>query len=362
MAAEDRRSDSDLEQTLLEAPFRFGFFQAVRMLSLILRHKGLQPVRGVRELIRFRTPLSLEFPASEIQSLKRHEPESEEDEGAPTLEMTVNFMGLTGPSGVLPRHYTETLIAATHHFREPERPRELPAHSFFDIFSHRIISLFAAAWAKYRFWVAYEKGDRGSLTRNLLDLTGLGTDHLRGRLRDEQGNGLRDEAIAYYSGLLSQHPYSCSAVAAVVSDYFGSAVAVEQFRGRWLSLPAQICTMLGKSSTVLGDSLFLGNSAWDQQSTFLVRIGPLSRQQFEDLLPSGRGYSAMTKLIRFCAGISLDVQIQLVLKKAEVPACVLRTDGRGGRLGWSSWLRAQEPSTREPVAFNRDADDVVLAL
>jgi type VI secretion system protein ImpH len=362
MAAEDGRGDSDLEQTLLEAPFRFGFFQAVRMLSLIIRRKGLQPVRGVRELIRFRTPLSLEFPASEIHSLKKHEPPSAEDEEeAPTLEMTVNFMGLTGPSGVLPRHYTETLIAATQHFREPGRPRELPAHSFFDIFSHRIISLFAGAWAKYRFWLAYERGDPGSLTRNLLDLTGLGTDHLRGRLRDEQGNGLRDEAIAYYSGLLSQHPYSCSAVAAVVSDYFGTEVAVEQFRGRWLALSGPIRTMLGKSSTVLGDSLFLGDRAWDQQSTFRVRIGPLSWQQFEDLLPSGRGYSAMTKLIKFCAGISLDVQIQLVLKKAEVPACVLRTDG-GGRLGWSSWLRAQDASTRRPVAFDRDADDVVLAL
>ena len=362
MAAEDGRGDSDLEQALLEAPFRFGFFQAVRMLSLILRRKGLQPVRGVRELIRFRTPLSLEFPASEIQSLKKHEPESEEEEDVPTLEMTVNFMGLTGPSGVLPRHYTETLIAATHYFRDPERPRELPAHTFFDIFSHRIISLFAAAWAKYRFWLAYERGDAGSLTRNLLDLAGLGTDQLRGRLRDKQGNGLRDEAIAYYSGLLSQHPYSCSAVAAVVADYFGSEVRVEQFRGRWLSLPSPICTALGKSSTVLGDSLFLGNRAWDQQSTFRVRIGPLSRQQFEDLLPSGRGYTAMTKLIKFCAGISLDVQIQLVLKKEEVPACALRTGGGGARLGWSSWLRAQAATTRQPVAFDRDADDVVLAL
>ena len=61
---------------------------------------------------------------------------------------------LTGPSGVLPRHYTEMLLRWERDRKDDEKhaPR-----AWFDLFNHRFISLFYRAWTKYRFPVAYER-------------------------------------------------------------------------------------------------------------------------------------------------------------------------------------------------------------
>ena len=91
--------------------------------------------------MRFGVNNSLSFPPSQIHAVNW------EDE---IPLMTVNFMGLTGPMGVLPYVYSE-LIAA----RARNRDRSMAA--FFDIFNHRIISLFYRAWEKYRSPVAYER-------------------------------------------------------------------------------------------------------------------------------------------------------------------------------------------------------------
>src|SRR5215211_4879702 len=101
MAAEGRVESAaveraDLEQSLLENPTAVGFFQAIRLLERA--HPDRAPVGEFAEpgaeVVHFAVPPSTAFPASEIQTL--------EDLTAPTRRMLVNFMGLTGPLGVLP--------------------------------------------------------------------------------------------------------------------------------------------------------------------------------------------------------------------------------------------------------------------
>ena len=56
--------------------------------------------------------------------------------------MTMTFMGLTGPSGVLPRHYTDMMMRQQREGRGADR---YALRDWLDLFNHRFISLFFRA-------------------------------------------------------------------------------------------------------------------------------------------------------------------------------------------------------------------------
>ncbi|HEX5271052.1 MAG TPA: type VI secretion system baseplate subunit TssG, partial [Gemmataceae bacterium] len=134
-----------LADRLFAEGYAFDFFQAVRLLEAL--YPGRQ-VGGTEEPVRFRAWQSLSFPPSAVAGLRP--PDSEE---VPAV-MTVAFLGLTGPSGVLPRHYTELLLRLQRDARGPERTA---LRDWLDMFNDRLIALFYRAWRKYRFWLAYER-------------------------------------------------------------------------------------------------------------------------------------------------------------------------------------------------------------
>lgn len=126
-----------LDHQLLERPYDFNFFQAVRLLSMILPDRpGVGDVaKPAEEIVRFKARQSLEFPASSIHTL-----DSEID----PARMVVSFFGLTGVQGVLPHHYTEHIIARA-------AAKDFAMAEFLDLFNHRLISLFYRAWRSTNF-------------------------------------------------------------------------------------------------------------------------------------------------------------------------------------------------------------------
>ncbi len=164
MVAKSGRTDSSLEEILSNEPYGFEFFQAVRVLERLFPERA--PVGHnslpVREAVRFR--VALKFPPSQIYDL--HKPYEPDPEKEPPMEMTINFMGLTGPQGVLPSQYTELLM-------DRVRYKDTALWSFLDIFTHRMVSFFYRAWEKYRFPVAYERGDHDQFTEYLFDVVGM---------------------------------------------------------------------------------------------------------------------------------------------------------------------------------------------
>src|ERR1035441_6142651 len=199
MAAPLGRTDPSVAEILLESPWSFEFFQAVRLLALMYPNRRLLSgfMQPPEEIVRFHAHLSMAFPPSAIRDI---EPSLEEDG---PLDMTVNFMGLTGPAGVLPAHYTEYLIARSY-------SRDNAAAAFFDLFNHRLISLFYLAWEKHHFPVAYQREPQSIVARRrftgyLFDLIGMGTPGLQERL------GVSDSALLSYCGLIAQRPHSATA-------------------------------------------------------------------------------------------------------------------------------------------------------
>ena len=332
-------TDIELEARLRQEPFNFEFFQAVRLLEKLLPDR--LPVGGFgnpsEEVVRLGTHPSLSFPASEIQSLQW------DDDQAPLLK--VNFMGLTGPQGPLPQWYTATVL-------EQLRSGDSTLRDFLDIFNHRSLSLFYRAWQKYRFGVAYERGDRDKFFVNLLALIGLGTPGLNGK------QSVVDEALIFYGGLLSPHQRSAATLEQLLSDYFDVQVEVDQFVGGWyrLDLDTQCC-MDGTEtpSQQLGKGAVLGDEIWDQHSRVRIKLGPLSLEKYLEFLPSGSAYKSLQALTRFYSNEEFEFDIQLILRRDEVPCCELGTNENAGpRLGWVTWVRSE--------AMERDPADTVLHL
>lgn len=322
------------------APQRFGFFQATR---LIYQARGLS-ARGLASdigPIRFTAPASLAFPAGEIQDLGA--PLANEPRG--DYRMTVNFIGLTGPSSVLPRHYTEWLI-------ERRQARDPVAQDFLDLFNQRIVSLFWRAWAKYRADIGLQFGLPNGVLRYVFDLVGMGTPSLHRRLTsgstDAAGRTRRlpSQALAYYSGLISQRPHGIGSVSQVLGDFIGAPVTVEGCFGTWQAIPAPDRTRLGRPSSALGESCVLGRRVWDRQTTLQLRVGPLSWAQFDALLPGGDKLADTVELARFLTGLSIDLRIRPLVRHDHIePLRFVRGTPRTPRLGWNTWLAGRRRRT-----------------
>jgi type VI secretion system protein ImpH len=328
----------NVEDLLRREPGSFGFFQAVRVLRQLRSDRAAvgRFVDPAEEVIRFSVPASISFPPSEIQSLELPE--------AGPARMSVNFFGLTGPQGLLPHYYT-LLIA------ERDRARDTALGEFFDLFHHRALSLFYRAWEKYRFTVPYERGEEDALTVHLRDLAGVGLEESRKHLP------VPEDALLFYTGLLGPQPRGAQGLQQLLADYFDFHVEVEQFVGRWYPIPRSDQCELGDESSPsnqLGLGAVAGDEIWDAQTCVRVRIGPLTREQYDSLLPGGEGNERLRQLTRFYCHDQFDFELQLVLARDEVPGLVLGGDGPSQPLGWSTWVRTRE--------FTRDADETVLTL
>lgn len=332
MASTDRRSARDLIAEIRNDGPRFRFFQAVRLLSLSVAADS----DGIPAHLRFGTPLSLSFPASEILDVQDRSDGIASDDDHRALRLTVAFMGLTGPSGALPTAYTELLIERRNYFRDTA------AHQFLDLFSHRAISLFYQAWRKHRFYLGYEAGEQDGFTRNTLDFVGVGLKALQDRLQRE--GGIPDMFLSHFAGLLAQKPISAVSLAALIRGYFKVDAKIEQFVGHWVAVPGTEQTQLGTQSCVLGESAFTGTRLWDRQHKIRIRLGPLTQEQFADFLPGRAGASALAELVAFCFGHTLACDIALVLQKEHVPRPQLAEALHAPlMLGHNAWLQAGIP-------------------
>lgn len=350
MATPGRRTNAALAETLFQEAYRFEFFQAVRLLELIFRQRARSSGQGRRfpigrdappeqEIVRFRAAASLDFSASAIVDLKDHPAPAGSGKTSPPPEMQVTFMGLTGPSGVLPRHYTELLIQRV-------RPsiKDYALRDFLDLFNHRAISLFYRAWEKYRFPIAWERAQldpeiTDPFTQCLRSLVGLGTAHLSGRL------ALRDEVPLYYAGHFAHRPRSAIALESLLGDYLQLPVQIDQFQGCWLYVSQEEQTRFPGPDCPegqyhqLGEGAMVGKRVWDVRSRFHVRVGPLQYRQFTRLLPDGEDFLTVCQLIRLYVGWELSFAIRPVLARGEVPACQLtQPAGHELRLGRNTWL------------------------
>lgn len=281
-----------------------------------------------QRIVRFAAATRLAFPAAEIEDVV--------DEGAGPPTMAVTFLGLNGPSAVLPQHYSVAVW------------RELRNHNtalsdFFNLFNDRLVAFFYRAWAKYRVPIAVERsvaqGEDG-VSEALRGLIGFATDHLAGRV------GVAEHSLLHYSGFFGHFPRNAASLGNLLCDYFNLPIRVEPFDGRWLPLPPDQCTALSAGDGGAGAfarlsvDAVIGESYFDVESSFTIEIGPLDYAAFESFLPDGDNLRRLASLTRLYVNPELGVRVELCLRRDEVPLLELgSTAATRPLLGWNTWLR-----------------------
>jgi type VI secretion system protein ImpH len=299
------------------------------------------------EAVRFRTPPGLVFPTADVTSV-------DEREALPPV-VTTAVMGLTGPSGVLPRHYTE-LVTQTL------RARSSALRDFLDLLAHRFVAFFARSGMKYRparsaeIVAVRNSEERDPISQVLLALTGYGTAHLVPRM------AAGAEPLLHYAGLFAMRPRSADRLAALVSDWLGMRVEVVEFAGAWLFLPPDQRTRmpvgtLNGAWCRLGVDAAVGIRAWDPQARIILRVGPLSRARFETLLPDRTALHRLVSLVRAYVGFEIGFAINPVLAARDVPPLKLdKAADPPPRLGWNTWI----PSPSGGPPRQTDAADALF--
>jgi len=326
MVTKERRTGTHIKDRLFDEWYRFSFFSAVHLLETLSPDKKKLGTtqEPAKEAVRFTVKPGFSFPASDISNLT-------ERQGDGPAAMEVAFLGLIGPSGLLPHWYNTLAI-------ERLRAKDSSFTAFLDLFHHRLISLFYLAWKKHQFPVNFLPGAKDKLSGYLLSLCGLGTPKLNGRI------GFAEESLSFYSGLLSRMVPSGSSISETVAHFSGTEASVEQFVERMIPLDEGDMSRLGQAKGGLGQGFILGRHVWECQTKFRVLLGPMSFKEFSRFIPSGDMHKPTFSLVRYMVGIEYEFEICLCLRREEVPTCHLgRSVGHPDtRLGWSTWSKGQK--------------------
>ncbi|MCF6263456.1 MAG: type VI secretion system baseplate subunit TssG [Xanthomonadales bacterium] len=276
-----------------------------------------QSYRPVDDPVRFSQEPYTSFAPSTLSSLRI-------DKSDQKPRLAQRFIGLFGPNGPLPLHLTE-------YARDRERHKHDASFSrFADMFHHRVVSLYYAAWAQAQPTVQFDRPDKNRFGDYLGSLIGLGFPSLR------DADAMHHLSKLSFAGHLGSLPRHVNGLVSLISGYFEIEVKVVEFIGHWIRIPKADQVMLGMGAR-LGKDTVIGERVWQRQDKFRLCLGPLSLDQYEAFLPDGKSFSALVAAVRNYVGIEYFWEVNLILRKEEKPVSCL---GKCGRLGWTNWLES----------------------
>jgi len=339
MPSSQRRAQTGLIDRLIEQPFRFHFFQAVRLIDLWLRREGAQHGKSLGTVLRCKNSVALAYPPSEIEALTIDAetldmPTPPEGHGAVApamrrlrhVRLTPAFMGFLGVNGVLPHDYTATIAA------QIAVDKNQAGRAFFDTFSHRMMVLFYRAWAACHIEAGADADGRDRFLEAQLALAGRRRRPQAGAAEESaSASALPDEVNARYAALIRHRPIQGDMIAAILEDYFGVPVRCQPLVGCWVDVGAANRTVLGVRNNVLGFGNMLGPRYWRRAALVRLWLGPLSRADFDRFLARGSASPALREMLALFALPAVAFEVRPVLRAADVRPAALDSRARLGR-------------------------------
>ncbi len=295
---------------LLKDPADFDFYQAVYTVERQLfsdgkRHRkvGFDSIPK-DELIRFKSDQRLGFPGAPISDVKLQKNNTRKAEIA--VDISVSFMGLTGTSGVLPQHYSELVL-------EHLRNKDTGMCAYFDLFNHRLISLYYRAWAKYRLAINYKPDSKSDMFSNILnELTRSST-----------------TISKYYAGLFHHRIRTVKGLKQILDHYTGCETEIKQFAGRWYWLHKNEQTRLAERDkpeghfACLGVDTTIGDKVWNINSSISIMLEAPKKLKITSYLKGGEINKAIKLVIRAYLGSLTNYKIELKVERGQIPLIIL---------------------------------------
>ena len=341
MAGTDRHADSRLSflGDLERRPWAFDFYYVMR------RIEGLNPSlprlgearKPADEPLRLGQDPELTFAPANLSRV---------DIGGARPRIAVRFLGLWGPQGPMPLHLTEFARERLRSHGDATLAR------FADMFHHRLLLAFYRAWRMAQPTASRDRAARDRFRTYVGALFGLGSAAL------EERDSVPDDAKRFFSGTLARGARNGDGLADLLSAYLQLPVQLESFAPRWMALPVDQRSALGRGGDAarLGVGTVLGARVHDAQHHFTIHIGPAPLADYEQLLPGAAWQLRVRDWVRQYVGEEYGARATVSLHAEEVPRLRL---GKAGRLGWTTWLgnwRAQHPATGVRLALSSASD------
>ncbi|NIF32446.1 type VI secretion system baseplate subunit TssG [Enterobacter sp. Cy-643] len=271
---------------------KFNFYQQIRLLLRKLRDGKTSDNVLLDEKLHITSPLSLDAPNGQVESLAQETPES-------PLQVCTGYNGLTGAMGALPTVYTEWLIERQHRYSDRS------AKAFLDIFGHRLHSLDYLAWQKHHFYAQAEAQHQPPLQQTILALGGL----LVSEIAASQ---------AQHAAIFASPVRSMVNLERWLHQYFAVPVEIVPFTGGWRDVPAEECCQLGNPAQTLATAPMMGNMRREVNAHFDVILGPMSPETSRRFTPRGSQWREVWSSIRQYVGPIMDFSVSISISSAEL--------------------------------------------
>lgn len=330
----------NLQPMLAEAqakPWRFGFVSLLRRISAA--RQDLPEVgraqRPRQEHFRLGQHAALTFAPREIAQVDVRTGQAGKN-GVEQPVIRLFGLGMLGPNGALPIHYTETVRER----RDSRRDETLT--DFLDLFHHRAFTHLYRAWHQAQAAAGLDRAQQEGFTPYVARLAG-----------DEPTD-------AAYTALPSHARWASAAhrvrparnpdgLVATLQRFFGVPVVLHEYQLHWIPIkPGDLC-LLGRTgqAAMLGQGALLGQAVPDRQNKFRLTMGPLSLAAYLRLTPqgssAGKDLPSLVEWVRAFIGYEYEWELELLVQPhAAVPARL----GGAERLGWSSWMGRSQADAR----------------
>lgn len=325
---------------LRKAPWKFGFFSLLRRMAAA---QAQQPPIGLakrpqQEPFRLGQAAALTFAPREIaEAVLPGEAEAPRTPGVPLPRagnnpahpvVRVYGLGLLGPNGPLPLHYTEIVRDRA------ENQGDHTLADFLDLFHHRYLTHIYRAWAQSQAAAGLDRADDETFSRYIARLTG----HDPLEIRDSVLPAHARLAASTHLGREARNP---DGLAHTLARFFAVPVQLQEFVMHWIRIEDEDQSHLGtaRASSVMGVGAIAGEVVADRQNKFRLVLGPLSLEQYLRFTPQGKDLPLLVEWVRGFIGYEFVWEVELRVRNDNTPPACLEDKEK---LGWSTWLGGSE--------------------